>query len=184
MTILKRIKPDAAKIKGFSMLELSIVLFVLALLSFVAVPKFLANQANALVESSVVQLFSMLDLAANESLRKSKSLYVHYLPQTNGIGNCIVVTENSSEPISLCSKSDLNQANFFKFNGIELLSPNPTTPRSLFYFSGATGLPSQDVSLYFGANKTDTVGSGIFIRRYKGLQGCSDTVITGWPKCK
>ncbi|MGL5336882.1 MAG: pilus assembly FimT family protein [Enterovibrio sp.] len=192
--ILKKMIRDESYIKGFSMVELLIVLIIISVLSFIAIPKFLSNKETLRIESSVLQLLSMLQLASNEALNNSKDMYVHYLTDNDDDGlvdGCIVINDSKTplDPSYCSTKGELNQSKFFRFKRVgvyvRIALPPPTNPFSpMFNFSAATGLPSKYGGIYFYAY-VSSESSGIDIRTHQGLQGCSDTtsMITGWPIC-
>ena len=167
---------------GFSFLELLIVMTFVAILSAIAAPKFMRQKEIALVEASAIELLSFLELGASESIKRGVKLHVHYIPKKKMHDGCIVLTESDKPTQTLC-KGDTNAFKLAHDKALKIKQPVQNTPSKLFYFSPQTGLPSNDLTLLLSANLNDDKSSGILIRRYKGLVGCSQTGILDWQPC-
>ncbi|PKF50596.1 prepilin-type N-terminal cleavage/methylation domain-containing protein [Enterovibrio nigricans] len=170
--------------RGFSLIEMLTTLVVLATVTAIAVPSFMQSQKKATVEHAAITLFSMLELAQSESLKQQRTLYVHYIPVGEETDGCIVVTANSDHETSTCNEDNgLPKYDLPLAGDIVITSPLAVTATKLFYFSHVTGFPSGNKTLTLDVKKDPIGNSGVLVRRYVGLKGCTSTGIDGWEPC-
>lgn len=159
-------------------------LSVLALLLAVSVPSFLSFQKTALIENSAINLLSLFEMAQSEALKQNNEIHVHYIPSTSSTDGCFALSLEPQVNQNKCD-DDTGMPTFILKHNTELtvLAPNDTAPRKLFYFSSITGLPSVNITIKFSTDDEIEKISGVLVRKYAGLRGCSNTVIAGWEGC-
>ncbi|EEY71697.1 hypothetical protein VHA_003558 [Grimontia hollisae CIP 101886] len=157
---------------------------VLAVITAVAVPTYISSHKAAVVESKASQLLSVLEVGQSESLRRHRNIYVHYVPVTETDNGCIGLSEKSDVETFSCSDSEgLQKIILEKGAKVNIQEPALTDPAKLFYFSPLSGMPSNDKTVKLAHGEETGKESGIMIRRYMGLKGCSNTTVTGWESC-
>lgn len=157
---------------------------VLAVVTAVAVPAYVSSHKAAVVESKTSQLLSVLEVGQSESLRRHRNIYVHYVPVTETDNGCIGLSEKSDVATFSCSDSEgLQKVILEKGAKVNIQEPALTDPAKLFYFSPLSGMPSTNKTLKLAHGEETGKESGILIRQYSGLKGCSNTIVTGWESC-
>ena len=172
------------RLRGFSLIEMITTLSVLAVVTAVAVPTYVSSHKTAKVESTAMQLLSVLEVGQSESLKRHRNVYVHYIPVSNEFGGCIGLSETSDAKEFSCSDNEGFQKFFLDIDDlVAVQSPVETGPVKLFHFSHMTGLPSTNTTLKLSAGSETGKESGIMIRQYSGLKGCSNTAVSDWDAC-
>ncbi|OEE58239.1 prepilin-type N-terminal cleavage/methylation domain-containing protein [Enterovibrio norvegicus FF-454] len=169
---------------GLSLIEMITTLSVLAVVTAVAVPTYVSSHKTAKVESTTMQLLSVLEVGQSESLKHHRNVYVHYIPVSNESGGCIGLSEIPEVENFSCSENEGLQKVFLEIDDLVTVQfPVKIEPTKLFYFSHMTGLPSTNSTLKLAAGAEIGKESGILIRRYSGLKGCSNTSVSDWDAC-
>ncbi|KXF82569.1 hypothetical protein ATN88_23805 [Enterovibrio coralii] len=157
---------------------------VLAVVTAVAVPSFVNSHQTAAVESRASKLLTILEVGQTESVKRHRAVYVYYQPAKEGVDGCIGLSEKSAATDFSCSNSEgLQKVAFTEEDAITVQDPLVADTTKLFHFSSVNGLPSSNetVKLTYG---DETGGeSGVMIRQYSGLKGCSNTAYRGWEAC-
>ncbi|CZF85357.1 hypothetical protein GCE9029_04961 [Grimontia celer] len=170
--------------RGFSLIEMITTVSVLAVVTAVAVPTYVSSHKAAVVENKASQLLSVLEVGQSESLRRHRNIYVHYVPSSETDNGCIGLSEKSEVANFSCSDSEgLQKVILEKGAMVNVQEPALTDPAKLFYFSPISGMPSNDKTVKLAHGEETGKESGIMIRRYVGLKGCSNTAVTGWESC-
>lgn len=170
--------------RGFSLLEMLIAVAVLALVTAMAAPTFSASRQIAAVENKAMRLLSLLELAQSEAKKRHRAIYVHHIPVTSHAIGCIGLSLDSDVDAFHCDSDDLlGRLVFDSESKINLIAQEKNAPSKLFYFSPRFGSPSVDDTLLLAFASDRDNASGILVRRYVGVRGCSNTAITGWEAC-
>lgn len=170
--------------RGFSLIEMITTVSVLAVVTAVAVPSFVNANKTAMVESKATQLLTILEVGQSESIKQHSNIYVHYVPADADSDGCIGLSHKSNVAEFNCALNEGLQKFVIENSGkVTIQEPSSATAERLFYFSPKTGLPSLDktVKLAFGTDAGKE--SGVLIRRYSGIKGCSNTTVAGWEAC-
>ncbi|MDD1784324.1 prepilin-type N-terminal cleavage/methylation domain-containing protein [Enterovibrio sp. ZSDZ35] len=170
--------------RGFSLIEMIVAVSVLAVVTAVAVPSFVNSQKTASVESRSAKLLTVLEVGQTESVKRHREIYVYYKPVKDGNDGCIGLSEKPNKNDFTCLNNEgLQKLLFTSDDSITVQAPVVTETTKLFYFSSVNGLPSSNktVKLAFGSETGDE--SGVMIRQYTGLKGCSNTSYRGWEAC-
>ncbi|MBE1277721.1 pilus assembly FimT family protein [Enterovibrio baiacu] len=172
------------RLRGFSLIEMITTLSVLAVVTAVAVPTYVSSHKTAKVESTAMQLLSVLEVGQSESLKRHRNVYVHYIPASNDSDGCIGLSEISEADDFSCSENEGLQKVLLNIDDLVAVQfPVKTEPVKLFHFSHMTGLPSTNTTLKLAAGSETGKESGIMIRQYSGLKGCSNTAVSDWDAC-
>lgn len=169
---------------GFTLIEMITTMSVLAVLIAVSVPSFLSFQRNALIENSAIKLLSLFEIAQSESLKQNNEIHVYYIPSTNVNDGCFGLSFDPKINQNLCDEENgLPRFILKKESELIVLAPSVASAIKLFHFSPITGLPSLNTTIKLIANNETEKISGILVRRYAGIRGCSDTLDKGWDRC-
>ncbi|WP_407333218.1 prepilin-type cleavage/methylation domain-containing protein [Enterovibrio sp. 27052020O] len=159
-------------------------LSVLAVVTAVAVPSYVSSHKAAVVESKATQLLSMLEVGQSESIKRHSIIYVHYVPVTEDANGCIGLSTKSDVGDFSCTASEGLQKFIIESGGsVTVQEPATSSAEKLFHFSPKNGLPSVNKTVKLAKGSETGKESGILIRQYSGLKGCSNTVVTGWESC-
>lgn len=124
------------KEKGFTLLELMIVLAVVSILSVLGVPTFKTSMVNNRLIAETTNMTSLLNLARAESLRRND--YVSICPSSNGTSctgtnyaiGALIFTDSSNTGLNVSSKiiRVINQFpnSYDKGKGISRFTFSPT----------------------------------------------------------
>ncbi len=171
--------------RGFNLLEILIILSVIAVLTAVAVPSYIKMQHTALTEKAVLELFNILELGQSEALKRRKTINVHYVPVSADADGCIGLSESDID-VFTCDKNEQNLPKvYLTSEDVFFISqPIETNKSYLFKFEHLSGLPSVDKTITFSLDSDTAKISGVEIRSYTGIKGCSNTGILDWEACE
>ncbi|RXJ73852.1 prepilin-type cleavage/methylation domain-containing protein [Veronia nyctiphanis] len=170
--------------KGFTLVEMIVVISVFAVLAAAAVPSFVDSQRKSQLKVAAQKLLTTLDVAQSESIKTRQRIYVAYVaPDDENRNGCILATNDQTS--FSCSNSNVGLPKFYfeHFSGIELKSKPTESEKVLFYFEPQTTLPSTDVTLTMKLTGYESEEAGVLVRRYAGLKGCSNSQFSSWPVC-
>ncbi|MDD1795945.1 prepilin-type N-terminal cleavage/methylation domain-containing protein [Enterovibrio makurazakiensis] len=170
--------------RGLSLIEMITTLSVLAAVTAVAVPNYMSAHKTAVVENKAIQLLSVLEMGQSESLKRHRHIYVHYVPTSEIADGCIGLSEKPDVSNFDCSDSEgLKKIALDRSGTLSVQEPELNAPSKLFHFSPMTGLPSNNKTVKLTSGTETGKESGVMIRQYSGLKGCSNTAIGDWESC-
>jgi type IV fimbrial biogenesis protein FimT len=145
--------------KGFTLVELMIVVAILAVLVTVAAPSFRASMANTKVNSATHELLSSLSLAKSESIKRN--VMVSLCPSSDqlscsGDGNWqlgwIIFVDNNNNGIRENSETIIQIQNAFD-TSLTLTGPNVITYNVGGYLEPAVAISLQGSAIDATNNK-------------------------------
>lgn len=170
--------------RGFSLIEMITTLSVLAALIAVAAPSYVSFQKTALIENAAIKLLSLFEIAQSEALKRNKEIYIQYIPSNRGREGCFALSIDSEINENQCDDDNGMPRFMLKADSkLTVIEPKSNAAMTLFYLSPMTGLPSKNKTIKLTVDSDVEKVSGVLVRRYAGLRGCSDTSITGWETC-
>ncbi|MGR6831216.1 pilus assembly FimT family protein [Aliivibrio wodanis] len=96
------------KLKGFTLLELLITIFVISITLVIGLPNFTKLLSSAEQDRLQKELVGLFIQAKSEAVLKNKDVYIHFHKLTNGYSEandwCVVLT--TKEKISSCNESN------------------------------------------------------------------------------
>lgn len=150
----------------------------------ISIPSYISSQQSSLIENTAIELLSILELGQSEALSKQTNVYVHYIPTTKNKDGCIALSFNLEENINRCFDDNGMPKLILKSKSpLVFLEPKILMPQKLFQFSSQTGMPSINETFKLTIDENIKKISGVLVRRYSGLRGCSNSSIPGWEKC-
>ena len=170
--------------RGFSLIEMVTSLLVISILISISIPSYLESQKSALIKKEAIELLTVLEIGQTEALKRRVPIFVHYVPKKDKNNACIALSLTDEEGEARCDdnngmkKFDLKNKDY-----LQVLDPKDTSPKKIFYFSPINGSPSTDKTIRFTIDNDLEKVSGVLVRRYKGLKGCSHSLVAGWEKC-
>ena len=170
--------------RGFSLIEMVTSLFVVSVLISISVPSYLESQKSALIKKEAIELLLMLEVGQTEALKRRVPIHVHYVPTQKKQEGCFALSLIAEADAARCDdnngmkKFDLKNKDY-----LQVLVPSGTEPEKIFYFSPINGSPSENKTIKFTIDNDLEKVSGVLVRRYTGLQGCSHSSATGWKTC-
>ncbi len=170
---------------GFTLLEIVIILLVIAVLSAVAVPSYIKMQHITITKKAVLELVNMLELGQSEALKRRKTINVHYVPVSEDADGCIGLSENALVDFK-CDESlqNLPKIHLTLEDVFFISTPTETEKSYLFKFESLSGMPSLNKTILVSLDSDDSKISGVEIRRYTGIKGCSNKGILDWERCE
>lgn len=174
--------------RGFTLTEVVITLSVLGAVTAIAIPTFAESQQNARLNSKANELASLLQLAQSESLKLQQDLKIVYKSDQQNKSACIGVTfdETSftcSEQSSGLPKLEIATDDTFSFKTLSNNKLVDIPSGSLLTISHVTSSPSVDKTIVI-QHKTDAEKiAGALVRRYIGVNPCSNANWQGWQSC-
>lgn len=124
--------------KGFTLIEIIVVLFIIAMLTAIVLPKFSEMRSGAVLKSATSDILSTLTRARSQTLSSvdSSAYGVHFEPQSVTIFKGTSYDSNSpdNEVISVVAPASITSINL-------------TDSATSLYFARLTGLPDKTGTL-------------------------------------
>ena len=158
--------------KGFTLLEMMIVLMLVGIMAAIATPSFMAMNNNSKVNDAVTKVSGALQEAQREAMRKS---------QTCGVQVSLVTINNKATPVlkgmsdKVDASGNLIQADSCLTTGQRVLTDisitnSPTLPWNIYFdYKGRINNASSAGTIYFSILNTPTPEKCITISQGIGL---------------
>lgn len=170
---------------GFSLIEMILTLSILTALLAVSAPSYLDSRKTALIENAAMKLLSVLEIGQSEALKRQKEVYVHYIPSTGSDDGCLALSIIDKTSRERCEDNNGMPKFVLKADDeFDIFSKNDKVEKLLFNFSPITGMPSRNTTIQFTTDDKIEKMSGVLVRSYAGLRGCSNTSVKGWEACQ
>lgn len=145
--------------KGFTLIEISIVISILAIISTVGLASFVNYSRKQTLQSSADQLITTLNLAKSRAFSQVKPQECNSQP-LNGYKVVISETNNSFELDAVCSGNVFKISESSLYQGLSFSGSDTTSTSFLFpVISGGVIGSGTVVITGFGMTKTITVDS-------------------------
>lgn len=134
--------------KGFTLIEMLVILAILAILIIVVLPSFSTMRDNQILKTTVSEALSVLDKAKSQSLSSvnSSEYGIHFESDK------IVIFKGTTY-----SSSDVNNEDFLISSGVSISSVNLTGGAVDIYFDRLSGVPNKTGSVTISVSSTSKI---------------------------